>query len=179
MAIIANVNDISLMFKRTNALNVLWEYLHNAIDINSAIYKRILGLDCSNGRVEAKFDLGFGMCAIEQSYVLGGDICFESHKKYVDFQLVVFGSECMQVGQICSFIPKMQYNITKDVILYDNVESNVQDSTMDLSRISSMILYPQTLLVLFPSDIHAGGIKVASDIVFKSVIKVPILECGL
>lgn len=163
MAFLSNIDDISSMFKKSETLKILYDYLSSATDKSNDIYKRILMLDCSNGRAENKFDLGFDMVAIEQSYTLNNEGIFESHKKFVDFQLVVYGDECMEVGHIYNFNATNKYNEDRDVINYSR-----------FSEVSKIFLYPKSLLVLFPNDIHAGGFRLKSDIVFKSVVKVPL-----
>lgn len=173
MILIGNIKNFKDMFIKSDALNVLYDYLLDASNVNGNIYKRILSLDCESSldsRVEIKYDLGFGMNAIEQSYKLGAEIKFESHREFIDFQLLVFGEECMEVGYSSHFEIINDYDLSKDVILYTK-----------LNDTSTILLYPANLLVLFPYDIHAGGIVPHKQnslnqykIVFKSVIKVPI-----
>lgn len=159
MAILIHAKDIESYFK----LDSISKYILEAIREDSPIYKRILSLSCECGRVEQKFSLGDDIVAIEQSYKLDNNGLFESHKKYVDFQLVLDGSECMKIGFQSSFSNINSYDSTKDVINYTSNEA-----------ISSLSLYPNNLLVLFPEDIHAGGFRLNHDIVFKSVLKVPL-----
>lgn len=160
MALLIDARDVKQYFKLDSSVS---EYIFNAVNKDSNIYRRILNLCCANGRVEQKFDLGNGVMAIEQSYKLGDGGIFESHKKYVDFQLIINGSECMKIGFPKCFRSINAYDDSKDMINY-----NV------LKNISSLSLYEGDLLVLFPDDIHAGGFKLNDNIVFKSVLKVPL-----
>lgn len=160
MALLIDVKDINQYFKLDSSVS---KYMFNAINKDSNIYRRILSLCCDNGRVEQKFDLGSGVVAIEQSYKLNDNGIFESHKKYVDFQLIINGSECMKIGFEQCFRSINTYDDNKDMINYDAIKN-----------VSSLNLYENNLLVLFPEDIHAGGFKLNDNIVFKSVLKVPL-----
>lgn len=168
MALIGNINKISDMFIKSDALKILYDYLLEASSKGSSIYKRILSLECSTNkadRIEMKYDLGFDMIAIEQSYKLGGEIRFESHRKYVDFQLIVDAKEYMEFGDSLDFKMISKYDEKRDVVFYEKIND-----------ISKILLTPQLLVVLLPYDIHAGGILAAkndNDIVYKSVVKVP------
>lgn len=170
--LIANINNIRDMFMSNSALKILYDYMLNASNKDSTIYHRILSLDCHNSqnRMEVKYNLGYDIVAIEQSYKLGGEIRFESHRKFVDFQLIINAKEYMEVGDSVDFRVISSYDDTKDVVFYEKIN--------DVSRI---LLSPEMLVVLLPYDIHAGGILVdrENSIVYKSVIKVPysLLQC--
>ncbi|WP_181881786.1 YhcH/YjgK/YiaL family protein [Helicobacter sp. MIT 14-3879] len=166
MALLLEINNIEYMFNTNKKLHTLYNYLYSALDKSSSIYSRILSLDCKNHRdyrVEQSIDLGSNILAIEQSYTLSNGGLFESHRKFVDFQLIVYGSECMEIGFASSFNTINDYDESKDLINYNCI-----------SKVSKINLYAYNILVLFPSDIHRGGLKLENDIVFKSVLKVPI-----
>lgn len=153
-----NIKNIENMFVKSDALKTLYKYFIDIFD--SSIYHRILDLKSdSKSRIESKYDLGYEMMAIEQFYN-GSYACFESHKKYVDFHILVSGIECIEVGDESSFDIREPYSSTNDVKLYDKKR-----------EVSKILLYPTTLVVLFPQDIHAcSGIN---GEIFKSVVKVP------
>ncbi len=162
MALFGSLYDFKSMFYKSEALQILHQYLLDAMDKNTNIYNRIVNLNCSGNRVENKIDLGFDMVAIEQSYKLGNEGQFESHMKYIDFQLVVSGSECMNFGSIGDFDIYSKYDSSRDIILYHH---NANTSTA--------LLKSGTLAVFFPYDVHKGGIPFNDESVYKSVIKVP------
>lgn len=160
MLFISDLKKNSDMFCKSEALEVLYDYMDSAI--NGKIKERIIALKHEGDRIEVRHDLGYGMFAIEQSYVMNDSYTFESHKKYIDFQLIVANSEYMEVGSKECFSVKLGYDDNRDVILYNKV--------LEVSKIA---LYAGNILVLFDDDIHAGGIKFSDECVFKSVIKVP------
>ena len=162
MAVVGNFKSLENMFYKTPALNALSEYLTQALDTNSAVYKRILNTDEEN-----KITLSDGMFAIEQSYGLK-DISkafFETHLKYVDFQLVVFGEEYFLLGDRQDFTQDMM-DISRDLITYK-----------PHYKASQIYLKAGTLAVFFENDVHAGGLALCnlalSQKVYKTVIKVP------
>ena len=161
MVLFGNLSNVVALFDRSEAMRNLYKYLLEALDSSTDTHGRIISLDCSEGRVERKFELGFGMIAIEQSYKLEGGI-FESHRKYIDFQLMVKGSEYMDCGNIRDFSISSAYNENKDVALYYHSD--------DVSRI---LLNEGGVAIFFPYDVHRGGIKASDDVVYKSVVKVP------
>lgn len=123
---------------------------------------RILSLNCGDSRVENTIDLGDNIRAIEQSYKLKNSGIFEAHREFVDFQFVAKGSEIMKIGFCNAFEPINEYNATKDM-----------QNFVPFSTPSSIALYENSLLILTPNDIHAGGFELDSKVVFKSVLKVP------
>lgn len=129
---------------------------------DSANIRRIVSLECNGGRAESSIDLGSGIRAIEQSYALQNNGIFEAHREFVDFQFVAKGSEIMKVGDFSAFAPINEYDLSKDF-----------QNFVPLKSPSKIALYENSLLILTPSDIHAGGFALDSASVFKSVLKVP------
>lgn len=147
-----------IFIDKTNAKNISKYFL------DSKNQNRILSLKCEDkGRVEHKVPLANDIMAIEQSYILQNNGIFESHRKFVDFQFVAKGSEMMKIGFLEHFIMLDKYDEKNDVINYTAIKSP-----------SLVSLYENSLLILMPKDIHAGGFYLDSNIVFKSVLKVPL-----
>lgn len=130
--------------------------------LDSSTLPRILSLNCGDSRVENTIDLGDNIRAIEQSYKLKNSGIFEAHRAFVDFQFVAKGSEIMKIGFCNAFEPINEYNDTKDM-----------QNFVPFATPSSIALYENSLLILTPRDIHAGGFELDSKVVFKSVLKVP------
>lgn len=146
--------------------SVFWERkiaeMISAYFADSANITRILSLNCGGGRAESSLDLGNGIRAIEQSYILQNSGIFEAHREFVDFQFVAKGSEIMKVGDFSAFAAINEYDSTKDF-----------QNFVPLKSPSKIALYENSLLILTPNDIHAGGFALDSASVFKSVLKVP------
>ena len=164
MAILMQVErDLAMMeeiFADKKIAKCVAKYLTNPQNLT-----RIFELNCldfTNKRVEFEVALQGGIRAIEQSYALQNNGVFEAHRKYVDFQFVARGSEIMKVGFADAFAPINEYCAIKDCQNFTPIKSP-----------SSIALYENSLLILTPNDIHAGGFEADSKVVFKSVLKVP------
>ncbi|BAM32229.1 YhcH/YjgK/YiaL family protein [Helicobacter cinaedi] len=124
MAIIAQARTLEWFFKAYPQLNVVKEYISQALNPQSEIHKRIstLQIPQSQDRIEVSYPLEYGIRAIEQSYYLKPmkNAFFETHKAYLDFQLVISGYEYMCIGDKDTFDVKIPYNESRDLIVYEN-----------------------------------------------------------
>lgn len=80
-----------------------------------------------------------------QEYETDGDKekYYESHRKYVDIQMLIDGEELMQVTDIKSLQEAVPYDEEKDVILYKPSNNS-----------SGVILRPGSIIILYPKDAH-------------------------
>ena len=88
----------------------------------------------------------------------------EVHRKYIDIQFLVSGSETIYFGKQSDFSVKVPYNLKKDAeFLNGEPTEKVELEAGDFA-------------VFFPEDAHRGGCisKTASQ-VEKVVVKVPVL----
>mgnify|MGYP003370751796 FL=1 len=124
MAIIAQARTLEWFFKAYPQLNVVKEYISQALNPQSEIHKRIstLQIPQSQDRIEVSYPLEYGIRAIEQSYYLKPmkNAFFETHRAYLDFQLVISGYEYMCIGDKDTFDIKIPYNESRDLIVYEN-----------------------------------------------------------
>ena len=124
MAIIVQARTLEWFFKAYPQLNVVKEYISQALNPQSEIHKRIstLQIPQSQDRIEVSYPLEYGIGAIEQSYYLKSaqNAFFETHKAYLDFQLVISGYEYMCIGDKDTFDVKIPYNESRDLIVYEN-----------------------------------------------------------
>ena len=91
---------------------------------------------------------------------------FESHKKYVDFQLTVKGEESFMLGDSKNFTVQAKYDKSKDQIIYK--------PSKKAHRILSVA---GNLCIFKPCDVHAGGLRhsqLGRGRVYKVVAKVPV-----
>jgi YhcH/YjgK/YiaL family protein len=87
---------------------------------------------------------------------------FESHKKYIDVQLLLEGQEYMDVSLEKDLVVDTTYSGKSDVALF----ARPQHST-------SILLKPGNFAIVFPDDIHQPGRMVEqAEQVRKMVIKV-------
>ena len=92
------------------------------------------------------------------------DVKFETHKKYIDIQYVISGTELMSLAPMAD---------KKDVTTpYDG---NRDIEYMTVSKFSGYPATSANFFLFFPSDIHRPSVKVAESVpVRKVVIKVKI-----
>ena len=89
---------------------------------------------------------------------------WESHKKYIDIQIMLKGSEYIGYSSIDKLNIEAPYNNEKDLIFYHNDKA-----------INNMLFLPQNYFMVFlPNDAHMPGICVRneSNFVKKAVIKI-------
>jgi YhcH/YjgK/YiaL family protein len=96
---------------------------------------------------------------------LAADGKFEGHKKYIDVQYVVSGTEAMKVVDDKNTVANSQDNAPNDCMFYQD------------SELSSVIIVEQgSFAIFYPNDIHMPGLAL-NDIpskVKKIVVKVKI-----
>ncbi|STP12571.1 flagellar motor-switch protein [Helicobacter mustelae] len=162
MALLGKIPSLKYLFYKTEPMQSLCAYLLDAIDSNSAIHKRILSQNA-----EEKIPLQHGMFAIEQSYYLKdlNRAVYETHLRFVDFQLVVFGQEFFALGNKEDFTIQ-KIDEARDLIFYKPCEN-----------FSKILLSPRSLAIFFEDDVHAGGLALEGlekqMRVHKTVVKVP------
>ncbi|WP_120820275.1 YhcH/YjgK/YiaL family protein [Helicobacter pylori] len=170
MAIFGELSSLGHLFKKTQELEILHAYLHDVMQKESKAYQRVLSLAPNT---EFQVPLGHGMFSIEQSYCLehakeSEKGFFESHRQYVDFQLIVKGIEGAKVVDTKKAILKTPYDEKRDLIVYEPVK-----------EASFLRLDAGMLAVFFESDAHALSFygesfeKYRTDPIFKAVVKAP------
>ncbi|GAB0052720.1 YhcH/YjgK/YiaL family protein [Helicobacter pylori] len=170
MAIFGELSSLGHLFKKTQALEILHEYLKEVMQKGSGANQRVLNLDSNT---EFQVPLGHGIFSIEQSYCLehakeSEKGFFESHKKYVDFQLVIKGVEGAKVVDVSRAMVKTPYDEKRDLIVYEPT-----------SEASFLRLNAGMLAIFFESDTHALRFyeesfeKYREEPIFKAVVKAP------
>jgi len=162
MAIIGNIYKLE-QFLKDKDLKIVFDYFKQAIDKNSDIHKRIFNLPV--GSFE-KIIITDDIFALEQVfYTKDRQECFiESHKKYIDFQLILSGNEQMEYVDIDKLEIENKYDQEKDLITYKLAYNT-----------SKFLLQKNDLAIFFSDDAHIGLPKYEkSELVYKTVIKLPV-----
>jgi biofilm protein TabA len=114
-----------------------------------------------------KVDLGGGVFVIEQAYQtrLRADGFFESHRKYIDVQVVLEGEELMEVADVGRMTVRQPYNQERDLVVYE-----------DSTEASHLRVYPGQVAIFFPTDAHMPTLRIRAEpvLVRKAVVKVPV-----
>lgn len=93
--------------------------------------------------------------------------CFETHRKYIDVQVIIYGDEIMAVDDIQKMINTVcaEYDDKNDVTLYDYNGGTI------------CVLKSGNVITLKPEDAHRGAIKTSNPrLTRKIVFKVPIKD---
>lgn len=203
MAIVGKCEKLNWVFQQVCKKAEIYEYLLQALNPQSPINHRI----CALTKVgEYPQMLACGIKAIEQVYYLKSPdkAFFETHKKYVDFQLIISGYEYMYIGDRSEFEILSPYNESRDLIIYQNsynpylgdsyLQSFTQKDILPKTNHlppeeeyfktpcrTQILLRAGDLAIFMPDDVHASGLDLTSGLsassqhlVKKSVLKVPL-----
>jgi YhcH/YjgK/YiaL family protein len=139
------------------------QYVAEALQAHSVAAQRIAGLAAG---VTERTDLAGGSFALDQVYVprLRPDGFFESHRKYIDVQVIVAGEELMEVQDISRLVVSEPYSAERDFIKY-----------ADSADTSVLRMRAGDVAVFFPEDGHMPSLRWrTADLVRKTVVKVPV-----
>lgn len=138
-------------------------YVAEVLQGGSAAGRRIAGI--AQGVTE-KVELPGGSFALEQVYFPRArpDGFFESHRNYIDVQVIVEGEELMEVAEIARLKTSDPYLPERDLIKY-----------ADLPDASVLRMRAGDVAVFFPEDGHMPSLRWRGPgLVRKTVVKVPV-----
>ena len=139
-------------------------YIEDALKKDSKVNRRIKALKIGE---YSQVKLTCGTNVIEQHYMTKSlhDGFYESHKKFIDVQVVIEGDETILVKNINRLIAEGDYNEENDFIIYEFSEGY-----------SSLRCYSEDLAIFAPEDGHMPGISSTEKHkeVYKAVIKIPV-----
>jgi YhcH/YjgK/YiaL family protein len=164
MALFGSIATVRAQLAHAAHFKATFAYLDECFRPGTAAYKRVRAIEVGK---QERTELGGGAFALEQVYLskLRPDAFFESHKQYIDVQVVIEGEEFIEVADIAKLSVKEDKTPAKDVIIYE-----MADYTTAL-RLSA-----GEATVLFPVDGHMPTIAIkAPALVRKIVVKVPVV----
>ena len=115
-----------------------------------------------DGLACGRYELFDGMAVNISQYQTKEDGLFEAHRKYIDIQHILEGSEAIEVADVQDLSITQEYDEQTDLVL------GIADG-------KRYILTAGQTMVLFPEEAHKPGIHAGeSGSVKKAVIKVPL-----
>ncbi len=163
MALFGSIATVQAQVSRADVFAPAFGYLAELFRPGSAAAARMKAIAVGETR---RIELGGGAFALEQVYrsKARADGFFESHRKYVDVQVVFEGEELMEVADIARATVKQAYDAERDFIMYD-----------DCAGASVLRMGVGEAAVYSPSDVHMPGLSATHEaaLVRKTVIKVP------
>lgn len=138
-------------------------YVNDLLEAGTPAWERINRIAVGEtGRIE----LAGGAFALEQVYhpKPRPEGFFESHRKYIDVQVIVSGAELMELADISRLDVAETYNPERDFIKY-----------ADLAGATVLRLGPGDAAIFFPDDGHMPSLRWhGAGLVRKTVVKVPV-----
>ena len=114
-----------------------------------------------------RIELANGSFALEQVYLAKArpEGFFESHRRYIDVQVVVAGEEIMELADVARLTVQKPYDAERDLMVY-----------ADYASASVLKLGAGEAAIFFPVDGHMPCLRpgATANLVRKTVIKVPV-----
>ncbi|MDX2187997.1 MAG: YhcH/YjgK/YiaL family protein [Opitutaceae bacterium] len=165
MAFVGRLASLLPAIPFTLASESVRAYLLDAERKGGDAYTRISALAPG---VEVRVELPGGAFALEQAYVgKSRDVGrFESHRKYIDLQLIVAGREFMDIADVGTLVLDEDLTPARDVIFYRAPEAY-----------SILRMHQGDIAVFLPPDGHRPSLAIEpGEVVWKTVVKVPVLQ---
>jgi beta-galactosidase beta subunit len=141
-----------------------FQYIEDALKKGSDVNQRIKSLQIGE---YSSLRLSSGTSIIEQHYMTKTkeDSLYESHKKFIDVQVIIEGDETILVHNINNLVAKSDYDEENDYILYE--------PSLEFSK---LMLTSSHVAIFTPEDGHMPGISITSQAkeVYKTVLKIPV-----
>ncbi len=140
-------------------------YVARTLSPDSVEGARIAAL--ASGTTE-RVDLADGSFALEQVYVprMRSDGFFESHRTYIDVQVIVSGAELMEVEDVSRLTVTLPYQPDRDFVKY-----------ADAPDPAILRMKTGDVAVFFPEDGHMPSLHWrGTGLVRKTVVKVPVVR---
>lgn len=164
MALFGSLATVRAQASRTPGFNTAFDYVEELLRAGSSIQQRARAVAWGEA---VKVDLPGDAFVMEQAYEskLRADAFFESHRKYIDVQVILDGEELMEVADIARMKQRQPYNADRDLIVYE-----------DSSDASLLRVFPGQIAIFFPSDAHMPTLRIRHEAmpVRKCVVKVPV-----
>src|SRR4051812_48763738 len=147
MALYGSIATLREQAPRMPGFATAFAYAEELLRPGSPVQARIRAI--ASGDVQ-KTELAGGAFVVEQVYEskLRADGFFESHRKYIDVQVVFEGEELMEVADIAQMSVRQPYHAERDVIIYD-----------DNTSASMLRVYPGQAAIFFPADVHMPTLR--------------------
>jgi len=165
MAIFGTLETVRQQTSHLAWLRPAFAYLDELFTPGSAASLKIQSLTAGE---TFKRELSAGTFALEQVYLTKprDQGIYETHRKYVDVQVIVAGEEYMEVTHPGSLTIRDAYNPERDATFY-----------LDVTHGSRLHLRAGDAAIYFPDDAHMGALQITGpQLVRKAVLKVPVPE---
>jgi YhcH/YjgK/YiaL family protein len=164
MALFGSLATLRAQAPQTTGFTAAFAYAEALLRPASTALSGLRGLAAGASQ---RVELGDGVFAMEQVYETKprADGFFESHRKYIDLQVVVEGEELIELVDASRIAVREPYASERDLIIYQ-----------DAPKTSQLRLVAGEAAIFFPVDVHMPSLRLcaAPTLVRKSVVKVPV-----
>lgn len=164
MALFGSLAALRAQSPQNNRFGAAFAHAEELLRPGSPAQARLRGIAAGGSN---RVELGDGVFAIEQVYETKprAEGFFESHRKYVDLQVVIEGDEMMEVIDAARIAVRDPYDPERDLVTY-----------ADTAEGSRLRVGAGQATVFFPVDVHMPSLRVATGpvLVRKVVVKIPV-----
>lgn len=163
MAIIGSIDTVRSQLSHLNRFQVAFAHVADCLASGSKANRRLLAV--GEGKTE-RVELAGGAFALEQSYRTKprSEGFFETHRAYIDVQVIVAGEELMEVADYSRLMVSEDLTPGKDLIKYQMFDA----ASIVRMKAGDAAIY-------YPADGHMGGLMIGGpSLVYKVVVKVPV-----
>ena len=165
MALYGSINNVRARIAPLPGFDVAWAYADELLRAGSPTADRVRAIAVGQRQ---RTELAGGVFVSEECYrsKARADGFFESHRKFIDVQIILEGVELMEVAELATMTTRQAYNPERDLITYE-----------DNPDASWLRVFPGQAAVFFPTDVHMPQLVVREPggVVRKCVIKVPVV----
>ena len=162
MAVFGPLSTVRAQLAHDPRFKAAFDYVAEILQPASAVRRRLEAVAVG---VTDRHDLAGGAFALEQAYLSKprAEAFLESHRKYIDVQVVVVGEEIQEVVDIVRMIVDAPYNPERDLVKYHDFKDTSWLSARD-----------GVVGIYFPVDGHISRAIAQPVLVRKTVVKVPV-----
>jgi len=139
-------------------------YVADLLRDGSAVAARLQSFAPGESR---RMELGNGVFVMEQVYLTKPRAAgfFESHQQYIDVQVLMEGTEIMELADLSRMKVRDPYQPERDLVVYE-----------DNSTASSLRVVAGEAAVFYPADVHMPSLQLGVEpvLVRKAVVKIPV-----
>src|SRR5688572_8037554 len=147
MALIGSLGTVRGQAAPVEKFAAAFAYLDDLFRAGSAAAERLRAQAPGETR---RIELAGGAFALEQAYVakLREEGFFESHRMFIDVQVVFEGEEWMELADIARMTVRTSYRADRDLTAYE-----------DEAGASLLHLRAGEAAIFYPSDVHMPGLS--------------------
>lgn len=127
---------------------------------------RFLAENPADTLLPGRYDLPGGLWCTVSEPTLREDGPFEVHRRYIDVQLILEGSERIDWLPLGLHRESVPFSEEQDIGFFDDASEEAL----------ALRLFPGQLTVFFPEDAHKSLLRLRHDHVKKAVFKIPVVQ---